>query len=85
MSNFSDLFYPQGTVIEKKSLSVPKEDYDFIREVFPEFGLPNCLTAFFFHMVAERLKQRGINSFHDREAQGFSIKQLQRLVQGNDE
>ena len=85
MSHFSDLFYPQGTAIEKKSLSVPKEDYDFIREVFPEHGLANCITAFFFHTVAERLRQRGINSFHDREAQGFSIKQLQSLVQGRDE
>lgn len=85
MSNFSDLFYPKGTAIVKKSLSVPQEDYDFIREVFPEFGLPNCLTAFFFHTVAERLKQRGIKSFHDRETQGFSIKQLQSLVLGKDE
>lgn len=85
MSNFSDLFYPKGMAITKKSLSVPQEDYDFIRQVFPEYGLPNCLTAFFFHSVAERLKELGIHSYQDRTAQGFSIDQLQNLVRGRNE
>lgn len=80
MSNFTDLFYPQGTVIVKRSLSVPKEDYDFIRTVFPEFGLPNCLTAYLFNKLAKRLKELGVKSYSDRIAKNYSIEQLQELL-----
>lgn len=83
MSNFTDLFYPKGLAITKKSLSVPAEDYEFIRQVFPEHGLSNCLTAFFFHTLATRLRELGINSYQDRVKQNYSIEQLQNLAQGN--
>ena len=80
MSNFSDLFYSSETVVEKKSLSVPTKDYIFIKEVFPEWGTPNCLTVFCFQLIAQRLRERGINTYHDRTAQGFTIEQLKNLI-----
>lgn len=82
MSGFSEVFYSSNTPTEKKSLSVPSEDYEFIRKVFPEYGLPNYLTVYAFQSIVKRLKALGIMSYEDRMEKGFSLEQLKNLIDG---
>ncbi|HAU85023.1 MAG TPA: hypothetical protein DCW90_05850 [Lachnospiraceae bacterium] len=82
MPGLSEVFYSSDTQTEKKSLSVPSEDYAFIRQVFPETGIPNYMTVYAWKSVVKRLHDLGIHSYEDRVKKKFSIEQLKELIDG---